>query len=100
LNGANNVLLTVGINMAMMRLQVVTWYHLIGLTYDGKTNQTLRVHVQAIGKMSWLILSRNLKFDGTLAYRVNEKLEVSYTYRVGRWMAYFKEEIRSSSMML
>ncbi|HTL08764.1 MAG TPA: TonB-dependent receptor, partial [Chitinophagaceae bacterium] len=57
---------------------------LSGLTIDGKTNQTLRV--ARTGYWETDLVSpkvSNFKFDLGLHYRINEKLELSYTYRRG-----------------
>lgn len=62
-----------------------------GLTIDGKTNQTLRVVRTGYWEKD-LVNPKvdNLKFDGTLAYRVNEKLEIFYTYRAGKMDGVFQ----------
>jgi len=57
---------------------------LSGLTIDGKANQTLRV--ARTGYWETDLVSpkvSNLKFDAALHYRLSEKAEISYSYRVG-----------------
>jgi iron complex outermembrane receptor protein len=62
-----------------------------GLNIDGKANQTLRVARTGYWENELVDPNvDNLKFDGTLAYRVSEKLEVSYTYRVGKMDGVFQ----------
>ena len=55
-----------------------------GLSIDGKANQTLRV--ARTGYWETDLVSprvRNIKFDAALHYRISEKTEISYSYRVG-----------------
>lgn len=62
-----------------------------GLTINGRTNQTLRV--ARTGYWETDLVSPNvdnLKFDGSLHYRLNEKSELSYTYRVGKMDGVFQ----------
>ncbi|HTM93432.1 MAG TPA: TonB-dependent receptor [Flavisolibacter sp.] len=62
-----------------------------GLTIDGKTNQTLRVARTGYWENELVDPNvDNLKFDGTLAYRLSEKIELSYTYRVGKMDGVFQ----------
>jgi iron complex outermembrane recepter protein len=62
-----------------------------GLTIDGKTNQTLRVARTGYWENELVDPNvDNLKFDGTLAYRLSEKVEVGYTYRVGKMDGVFQ----------
>src|SRR5450432_115534 len=64
---------------------------LSGLTIDGKTNQTLRV--ARTGYWETDLVSpkvSNLKFDASLNYRITEKLELSYSYRVGEMSGVFQ----------
>jgi iron complex outermembrane receptor protein len=62
-----------------------------GLTIDGKTNQSLRVARTGYWENELVDPNvDNLKLDGTVAYRVSEKLEVSYTYRVGKMDGVFQ----------
>jgi outer membrane receptor protein involved in Fe transport len=62
-----------------------------GLTIDGKANQTLRVARTGYWENELVDPNvDNLKFDGTLAYRLNEKIELSYTYRVGKMDGVFQ----------
>ncbi|MFL5738815.1 MAG: carboxypeptidase-like regulatory domain-containing protein [Flavisolibacter sp.] len=73
---------------------------LSGLTIDGKSNQTLRVARTGYWEKD-LVNPKvdNLKFDAALFYRIGEKMELSYAYRVGKWMEYFKGETRYSWIM-
>src|SRR5882724_10099565 len=84
LNGANNVAFD-GWNKygddALAGSNVVS---ISGLNIDGKANQTLRV--ARTGYWETDLVSpkvRNIKFDAALHYRLNEKTELSYSYRVG-----------------
>src|ERR1700712_2569340 len=84
LNGANNVAFD-GWNKygddALAGSNIVS---LSGLNIDGKANQTLRV--ARTGYWETDLVSpkvSNLKFDASLAYRISEKVELSYSYRVG-----------------
>lgn len=62
-----------------------------GLTIDGKANQTLRV--ARTGYWETDLVSpkvSNLKFDASLNYRLNEKAEISYSYRIGQMDGVFQ----------
>src|SRR5450432_4645525 len=64
---------------------------LSGLTIDGKTNQTLRV--ARTGYWETDLVSpkvSNLKFDASLSYRLSEKVQLSYSYRVGEMSGVFQ----------
>ncbi|GAB2696925.1 TonB-dependent receptor [Mucilaginibacter koreensis] len=64
---------------------------LSGLTIDGKANQTLRV--ARTGYWENELVSpevSNLKLDGSLHYRVNDKIELSYGYRYGKMDGVFQ----------
>jgi len=84
LNGANNVAFD-GWNKygddALAGSNIVS---LSGLTIDGKANQTLRVARTGYWETD-LVKPQvsNLKFDASIHYRVTEKAELSYSYRVG-----------------
>ncbi|HKC36589.1 MAG TPA: carboxypeptidase-like regulatory domain-containing protein, partial [Chitinophagaceae bacterium] len=56
-----------------------------GLTINGNTNQTLRVARTGYWETD-LVSPKvdNLKFDAALHYRISDKAELSYTYRVGK----------------
>ncbi|MBS1662730.1 MAG: TonB-dependent receptor [Bacteroidetes bacterium] len=55
-----------------------------GLTIDNKTDQTLRVARTGYWEKDLVSPQvKNLKFDASLHYRINEKTELSYSYRVG-----------------
>ena len=91
LNGANNVAFD-GWNKygddALAGSNVVS---ISGLSIDGKTNQTLRV--ARTGYWETDLVSpkvSNLKFDASLHYRLSEKVEVSYDYRVGKMDGVFQ----------
>ena len=84
LNGENNVAFD-GWNKygddALAGSNIVS---LSGLTIDGKANQTLRV--ARTGYWETDLVSpkvSNIKFDASLHYRISEKAEISYSYRVG-----------------
>lgn len=56
-----------------------------GLKINGQTNQTLRVARTGYWETD-LVSPKvdNLKFDASLHYRIHEKAELSYSYRVGK----------------
>ena len=56
-----------------------------GLTINGNTNQTLRVARTGYWETD-LVSPKvdNLKFDAALHYRISDKAELSYSYRVGK----------------
>jgi iron complex outermembrane receptor protein len=62
-----------------------------GLTINGNSNQTLRVARTGYWETD-LVSPKvdNLKFDGALYYRINEKAELSYSYRVGKMDGVFQ----------
>lgn len=62
-----------------------------GLNIDGTPNQTLRV--ARTGYWETDLVSpkvSNLKFDASLHYRVSEKAELSYSYRIGQMDGVFQ----------
>jgi iron complex outermembrane recepter protein len=62
-----------------------------GLTIDGLKNQTLRVARTGYWENELVDPTvDNLKFDGSLHYRIGEKAELSYTYRVGKMDGVFQ----------
>jgi iron complex outermembrane recepter protein len=62
-----------------------------GLTIDGQKNQTLRVARTGYWENELVDPTvDNLKFDGSLHYRIGEKAELSYTYRVGKMDGVFQ----------
>jgi iron complex outermembrane recepter protein len=62
-----------------------------GLTIDGQKNQTLRVARTGYWENELVDPTvDNLKFDGSLHYRINEKAELSYTYRIGKMDGVFQ----------
>jgi outer membrane cobalamin receptor len=56
-----------------------------GLNINGNTNQTLRVARTGYWETD-LVSPKvdNLKFDAAVHYRINDKAELSYTYRIGK----------------
>ena len=62
-----------------------------GLTIDGKTNRTLRVARTGYWENELVKPSvKNIKFDASLHYRLSDKAELSYTYRVGQMDGVFQ----------
>jgi outer membrane receptor protein involved in Fe transport len=84
LNGANNIAYDGWNKYGDDVLAGSNVVSLSGLTIDGKANQTLRVARTGYWETD-LVSSqvRNLKFDAALHYRLTEKVEISYSYRVG-----------------
>src|SRR6195952_2188151 len=62
-----------------------------GLTINGKNNQTLRVARTGYWETD-LVNPKvdNLKFDAALHYRITEKAELSYSYRIGKMDGVFQ----------
>ena len=91
LNGANNVAFD-GWNKygddALAGSNVVS---ISGLTIGGKPNQTLRVARTGYYEVD-LVNPKvdNLKFDASVHYRLNDKAELSYSYRVGKMDGVFQ----------
>jgi outer membrane receptor protein involved in Fe transport len=55
-----------------------------GLTIDGQTNKTLRVARTGYWENELVDPTvKNMKFDAAVHYRIKEKTELSYAYRVG-----------------
>jgi len=91
LNGANNVAFDGWNKYGDDALAGSNLVSIGGLTIDGKANQTLRV--ARTGYWETDLVSpkvSNLKFDGSLHFRLNEKTELSYTYRVGKMDGVFQ----------
>lgn len=91
LNGANNAAFD-GWNKygddALAGSNVVS---ISGLNIDGKANQTLRV--ARTGYWETDLVSpkvSNLKFDASVHYRITEKAELSYSYRIGQMDGVFQ----------
>ncbi len=85
LNGANNVAFD-GWNKygddALAGSNVVS---ISGLTIDGVANKTLRVARTGYWETDLVKPDvDNLKFDAALFYRLNDKAELSYSYRIGK----------------
>jgi len=62
-----------------------------GLTINGQTNQTLRVARTGYWEQD-LINPKvdNLKFDGSVHYKLHDRTELSYAYRVGKMDGVFQ----------
>ena len=91
LNGANNVAFD-GWNKygddALAGSNVVS---INGLTIDGQTNRTLRVARTGYWENELVDPEvENLKFDAALHYKLNDKTELSYIYRVGQMDGVFQ----------
>ncbi|MDQ6812476.1 MAG: TonB-dependent receptor, partial [Bacteroidota bacterium] len=69
-----------------------------GLNINGATNQTLRVARTGYWETD-LVSPKvdNLKFDAALHYRLNDKAELSYSYRIGKMDGVFQ---RGNKMQL
>jgi iron complex outermembrane receptor protein len=62
-----------------------------GLNIDGKANQTLRVARTGYWENELVNPNvSNLKFDGSLHYKLSDKLQVSYGYRYGKMGGVFQ----------
>jgi iron complex outermembrane receptor protein len=62
-----------------------------GLTINGQTNRTLRVARTGYWETDLVDPKvENLKVDATLVYRIKEKAELSYSYRVGKMDGVFQ----------
>src|SRR5436190_80702 len=62
-----------------------------GLTIDGKTNRTLRVARTGYWENELVDPKvQNLKFDASLHYRISDKAELSYSYRIGKMDGVFQ----------
>ncbi|WP_158825422.1 TonB-dependent receptor [Mucilaginibacter lacusdianchii] len=62
-----------------------------GLNIDGKANQTLRVARTGYWENELVNPDvSNLKFDGSLHYKLNEKVQISYGYRYGKMGGVFQ----------
>ena len=91
LNGKNNIAFDGWNKYGDDALAGSNLVSLSGLTIDGKANQTLRV--ARTGYWETDLVSpkvSNLKFDASLDYRITEKLELSYSYRVGEMSGVFQ----------
>lgn len=91
LNGKNNVAFDGWNKYGDDALAGSNLVSLSGLTIDGKPNQTLRV--ARTGYWETDLVSpkvSNLKFDATVNYRISEKVELSYSYRVGEMSGVFQ----------
>jgi len=74
-----------------------------GLNIDGKANQTLRV--ARTGYWETDLVSpkvSNLKFDAAIHYRITDKTEISYSYRVGKMDGVFQRgnKVRLDGVMV
>lgn len=91
LNGSNNVAFDGWNKYGDDALAASNVVSLSGLTIDGKANQTLRV--ARTGYWETDLVSpkvSNLKLDAALHYRLNENLELSYSYRIGKMDGVFQ----------
>jgi len=62
-----------------------------GLTIDGNPNQTLRVARTGYWENDLVSPKvKNIKFDASLHYRVSDKAEISYSYRIGQMDGVFQ----------
>jgi outer membrane cobalamin receptor len=62
-----------------------------GLNIDGKANQTLRVARTGYWERDLVSPEvKNIKFDGSLHYRIGSKTEISYDYRIGQMDGVFQ----------
>jgi iron complex outermembrane receptor protein len=91
LNGANNIAFD-GWNKygddALAGSNVVS---INGLTIDGQNNRTLRVARTGYWENELVDPKvQNLKFDAALHYRISDKAELSYSYRVGQMDGVFQ----------
>jgi iron complex outermembrane recepter protein len=91
LNGANNVAFDGWNKYGDDVLAGSNTVSIGGLTIDGLKNQTLRVARTGYWENELVDPTvDNLKFDGSLHYRIGEKAELSYTYRVGKMDGVFQ----------
>jgi outer membrane receptor protein involved in Fe transport len=91
LNGANNVAFDGWNKYGDDVLAGSNTVSIGGLTINGKTNQTLRVARTGYWENELVDPNvDNLKFDASLHYRLGEKAELSYTYRVGKMDGVFQ----------
>ncbi|MGZ3845288.1 MAG: TonB-dependent receptor [Flavisolibacter sp.] len=91
LNGANNVAFDGWNKYGDDVLAGSNTVSIGGLTIDGQKNQTLRVARTGYWENELVDPNvDNLKFDGSLHYRIGEKAELSYTYRVGKMDGVFQ----------
>ena len=91
LNGSNNVAFD-GWNKygddAIAGSNVIS---ISGLTINGQSNQTLRVARTGYWEKDLVEPAvNNLKFDASIHYRINEKVELSYTYHAGKMDGVFQ----------
>jgi outer membrane receptor protein involved in Fe transport len=91
LNGANNIVFDGWNKYGDDALAGSNTVSITGLTINGKTNQTLTVARTGYWEKDLVNpIVDNLKFDATLGYRINEHLELSYAYRVGKMDGVFQ----------
>lgn len=91
LNGANNIAFDGWNKYGDDVLAGSNTVSIGGLTINGKNNQTLRVARTGYWENELVDPSvDNLKFDASLHYRISEKAELSYTYRVGKMDGVFQ----------
>jgi iron complex outermembrane recepter protein len=91
LNGANNVAFDGWNKYGDDVLAGSNTVSIGGLSIDGKSNQTLRVARTGYWEKDLVDPQvDNLKFDASLHYRIGEKAELSYTYRIGKMDGVFQ----------
>ncbi len=91
LNGANNLAFDGWNKYGDDALQGSNVVSITGITINGQPNQTLRVARTGYWEND-LVNPKvdNLKFDAALHYRLSEKSELLYTYRVGKMDGVFQ----------
>lgn len=91
LNGANNAVYDGWNKYGDDALAGSNTVSVTGLNIDGKANQTLTVARTGYYEVD-LVNPKvdNLKFDAGLFYRLNDKLELSYNYRIGKMDGVFQ----------
>ena len=91
LNGSNNAAFDSWNKYGDDALAGSNTVSLTGLTINGKTNQTLTVARTGYWEKDLVNpIVDNLKLDAALHYRLNDRLELSYTYRVGKMGGVFQ----------
>jgi outer membrane receptor protein involved in Fe transport len=91
LNGANNIVFDGWNKYGDDALAGSNTVSITGLTINGNPDQTLTVGRTGYWEKDLVNpIVDNLKFDGGLYYRVNDKIEVSYDYRIGKMDGVFQ----------
>lgn len=91
LNGANNAVFDGWNKYGDDALAGSNTVSITGLNIDGKANQTLTAARTGYYEVD-LVNPKvdNLKFDAGLFYRLNDRLELSYSYRIGKMDGVFQ----------